>query len=92
MHKDSAGKLAVVGVFFEVGDENKELAFFEEIPKTSDEQAEKTTLAMGGVTELALDQHIDVTRILENHEVGSYYTFPGSLTTPPCSEGFIFIY
>jgi carbonic anhydrase len=75
VHKDEAGKLLVVGLLFKKGKENKSLAeVFAHAP------AEVTTEAKPiEKTELDLAQLLPRTR--------DYYTYAGSLTTPPCSEG-----
>lgn len=75
VHKDAAGHLAVVAILLSAGD--KENAFIEtlwnNLPKTKEAET-----SVDSVT-------IDVADLLPaNH---AYYTFPGSLTTPPCSEG-----
>lgn len=72
VHKSSSGSLAVIGIFFELGEENEFLAkFINDFPESKDEK------------------HIDATRynieeLLPENE--NYYTYSGSLTTPPCSE------
>jgi carbonic anhydrase len=73
VHKDSAGNLAVVAVLFENGKENPVLgAALKNLPDGEGERA------VEGVT-------VDPTQLLP--EKRAYYTFSGSLTTPPCSEG-----
>jgi carbonic anhydrase len=73
VHKDADGKLAVVGVLLADGKANPALAaLFQYIPK---EKGKEST--PDGVT-------VDPTALLPTHR--AYYTFPGSLTTPPCSE------
>jgi carbonic anhydrase len=74
VHKDSAGKLAVVAVPVVKGKENAMIAtVWKNIPKKKGEEQE-----VAGVTINAADL------LPAKH---GYYTFDGSLTTPPCSEG-----
>lgn len=72
VHKSAEGKLAVVAVLFEQGRENAVLKpVFAQLPaKEGDKRA--------------LDGTVDVTALLPADH--AYYAFPGSLTTPPCSE------
>ncbi len=72
VHKDSEGKLAVVGVFFTEAARNPELDFvFDNMPDLND--------ARPGVG------LIDPSRLLPEYRATVRYA--GSLTTPPCSEG-----
>jgi len=72
VHKNSDGKLAVIAVLFKEGKENSALApIFAAMPAKEG----KVSLASG----------FDVSSILPS-SLG-YYSFTGSLTTPPCSEG-----
>jgi carbonic anhydrase len=74
VHKDTAGKLAVVGVLLEKGAQRPVLqAVFDHLPGEKGKE-----VAVPGVS-------IDLTTLLPNNR--AYYTFTGSLTTPPCSEG-----
>ena len=74
VHADAKGNLAVVGVMFEMGAENKELAqLWEHMPMHGGDRS-----ALSGVAE-------ELTALLP--EARHYYRFDGSLTTPPCSEG-----
>ncbi|MFL5418262.1 MAG: carbonic anhydrase [Myxococcales bacterium] len=72
VHEDADGKLAVVAVLLRSGGENP---FVEDLWKdlpadVEEEHASKTT--------------VDLLRLLPAKR--GYYTFAGSLTTPPCSE------
>ncbi len=74
VHKDAEGKLAVVGVLLESGARAPLIqAVFDNLPK----EKEKET-SVPGVA-------IDIGALLPADR--SYFTFQGSLTTPPCSEG-----
>lgn len=74
VHKDAEGKLAVVGVLLETGARQPLIqAVFDNLPK----EKEKETPVPGVA--------IDISALLPADR--SYFTFQGSLTTPPCSEG-----
>ena len=73
VHADQNGRLAVIGVMFELGKENSELAkLWTNMPETSHS---KTTLI----------KELSALNLLPKEK--SYYRFNGSLTTPPCTEG-----
>lgn len=73
VHADKDGNLAVVAVMFKEGKANKALAkAWTQLPEKEGEKSNLT--ASLSATEL-----LPVTR--------AYYSFSGSLTTPPCSEG-----
>jgi carbonic anhydrase len=72
VHKSADGKLAVVAVLFKQGKENATLKpVFAKLPAKEGDK-------------VALDGAIDVAALLPADH--GYYSFPGSLTTPPCSE------
>jgi carbonic anhydrase len=74
VHKDAEGRLAVVAVLLKQGAENPFLrALWANLP--AEKEKEKV---LGKVTINAAD-------LLPKSR--GYYTFAGSLTTPPCSEG-----
>jgi len=73
VHKDVEGKLAVVAVLLDQGRGNPTTdAIWKNLPK----QKEK---------EVSAPATIDAAALLPAEK--GYYTFQGSLTTPPCSEG-----
>lgn len=73
VHVDKEGNLAVVAVLLERGSDNPLIhEIWNDLPKEKDKEA-------------AFDQvQIDLNQLLPANR--GYYTFPGSLTTPPCSE------
>lgn len=75
VHVDAAGKpAAVVGVFIKAGNENAALApAFKALPPHSGDKS-----APSGAT-------VDARNILPADK--TFFTYPGSLTTPPCTEG-----
>jgi len=72
VHQNAAGGLAVVGVLMETGGAN---AAFNKVVSTMPKQA-------GGKAKA--DAAIDPNKFLPGKL--TYYRYPGSLTTPPCSE------
>ncbi|WP_374356012.1 carbonic anhydrase [Chitinimonas sp.] len=74
VHKSADGKLAVVAVLFNRGEDNAFLkTFWDKLPKGS------------GESRLLPKTSIKLNDLLPKEK--TYYTFNGSLTTPPCSEG-----
>lgn len=73
VHTDKNGKLAVVAVLLQQGEGNLLIRqLWNHLPKKKKKE------------EQLRDAQIDVSDILPSDR--SYYTFSGSLTTPPCSE------
>jgi carbonic anhydrase len=74
VHKNSAGKLAVLGFIIKVGNENKELAeMWSKLPPKETE------------ADITLDKSVDLANLLPKEKKSFRYS--GSLTTPTCSEG-----
>jgi carbonic anhydrase len=73
VHRNDSGALAVVGVLFKVGDANEALKpLWSHLPA----EASPTTVVPG---------EVDVAALLPGRR--TTWRYPGSLTTPPCSEG-----
>ena len=73
VHKSADGKLAVVAVLLDKGGANPTIeAIWKNVPKKKGE-------------ELSVPATVDAATLLPRDK--GYYTFQGSLTTPPCSEG-----
>jgi carbonic anhydrase len=73
VHQDKDNRLAVVGVFFELGSNH------ENLQKLWDRLPTKAGASVSG------GAVINVTTLLPVER--AYYHYMGSLTTPPCSEG-----
>ncbi len=75
VHATEDEQLAVVGVLIDVGAENEALApVFDNIPT---EVSEEPTTIDG--------ESVNLAEVLPDTQ--TYYQYPGSLTTPPCTEG-----
>lgn len=73
VHASASGRLAVVGIFLQEGEENEALAeVFHKMAASSEEP-------------LLLDANLDLTALLPQARLG--WNYSGSLTTPPCTEG-----
>lgn len=74
VHQGSGGKTLVIGVLATIGNENSELQkIVSHLPKIKEQE------------QLVNDQTINPIRLMPNKR--NYYSFAGSLTTPPCTEG-----
>jgi carbonic anhydrase len=73
VHKNAEGKLAVVAVLLDGGGSNATIdAIFKHLPAEKEKAVEVPGVSIDASTLLPKDR--------------GYYTFEGSLTTPPCSE------
>jgi carbonic anhydrase len=77
VHKDRDGKLAVVAVLIEPGKPNSIV------------QAVWNNLPLERNMLVKAINHMDLTQLLPTRN--DYYTYMGSLTTPPCSEGVLWL-
>ncbi len=74
VHADGDGKLAVIAVLLQKGKANSALQeIWARMPKTEGKEQEISGVQINALTLLPQDT--------------TYYTYAGSLTTPPCSEG-----
>lgn len=74
VHADAEGRLAVVAVLLKQGDTNQLIdLIWKNIPREKGKAVTVTGAALNAADLLPTDH--------------GYYTFAGSLTTPPCSEG-----
>jgi carbonic anhydrase len=77
VHKDSDGRLAVIAVLMEAGKPHSLVqTIWNNLPLEKNEPLVPTST-------------IDVSQLLPQRR--EYYTYMGSLTTPPCSEGVLWI-
>jgi carbonic anhydrase len=74
VHKDGNGKIAVLGVMIQKGEENEQLSsIWDVLPK---EETDKP---------ITLKEPINLQALLPQDQMSFHYN--GSLTTPPCTEG-----
>jgi carbonic anhydrase len=74
VHKNNQGKLAVVAVLIEEGDPNQLIStLWDNLPTEKGQEQDLHSV------------ELNVTDLLPSNK--KYYTFVGSLTTPPCTEG-----
>jgi carbonic anhydrase len=74
VHSDEAGKLVVVAVLLTKGKPNSMLQIlWEHVPEQKGKETLVSGVEMNAADLLPVDRH--------------YYSFDGSLTTPPCTEG-----
>lgn len=74
VHRNAAGQLGVVAVLFDIGAGNTAFSpVFDHLPTKAGEIITVADLTLDLAALLPADRH--------------YYSFEGSLTTPPCSEG-----
>lgn len=77
VHRNDEGQLAVVAVLLEKGAEHPLI------------QTLLNNLPLEQDSEMAPDEPIDPSRLLPENR--AYWTYMGSLTTPPCSEGVLWM-
>ena len=74
VHADKGGKLAVVGVWVNVGKSSEALqVLWDHLPGEKNQESRPGGVSVNAADLLPRDRR--------------YFTFPGSLTTPPCTEG-----
>jgi len=81
VHKDAEGKLLVLGVLAQEGEEHKELA---QAGAWVEEQVGHRMMQSG--EEVAGAYEFDLMKVLPKDRE-HFYAYGGSLTTPPCTEG-----
>lgn len=77
VHKDREGKLAVVAILLELGEPHSVVqSVWNNLPLEKNEAVKAL-------------KNIDLSQLLPKHH--GYFTYMGSLTTPPCSEGVLWL-
>jgi len=77
VHRDDEGKLAVISVLIDTGKANALIqTIWNDLPLEKNQTTQPTGM-------------IDVTQLLPLNK--QYYTYMGSLTTPPCTEGVLWM-
>ena len=80
VHKSTEGKLAVVAVLLETGKANPVIkTIWDYMPLERNDEVAPTDVA------------IDLNQLLPPPPSRNYFTYMGSLTTPPCSEGVLWM-
>lgn len=80
VHRDAQGRVAIVAVLLERGPDNKPQPLIQTI---------WANLPLEKGEALAAQAQIDLNQLLPADR--SYYTYMGSMTTPPCSEGVLWM-